>query len=165
MFFPQVLQPSTAMPPSFPSEAHLSRLRRALIPQPGKHAWQNLTDAERWEYHAYDYGFRRVQFGDRSESYTLDPEGKWYAAHLADQTESMYRAIIAKRMQPDRKPSLNCWEPGYADRYREPWFLELSTAQRQRIMEQDMERNDAWLHGSQDEYMAVCARQVRENLR
>jgi len=73
----------------FPSTKDLRGLRQKL--KNGGYHWTSLTDAERWRYHAYDYGFRQAHFNDRSRFYPLDPDGRWYDEHYAKQTERFYR--------------------------------------------------------------------------
>jgi hypothetical protein len=73
------------------------------------------------------------------------------------------------------KVVLNCWEPGYAVRYDEPRFVELSLVTQQRFKEQDLARAEAhrqWLRAvSQDErretataFVDLCRAQAAANL-
>ena len=66
-----------------------------------------------------------------------------------------------------RKP-LNCWELGYANRYDEPWFLELPIEKQILFKEQDLARATAYRHaqstGAWDEYRALCMQQASGNL-
>jgi len=76
---------------------------------------------------------------------------------------------------PRKSRGLNCWEPGYAERYREPWFLDLDVETQRNIKEQDLDRAEAWrqmriaepgdrLAAAEAEYLRVCMAQMNENL-
>jgi hypothetical protein len=73
------------------------------------------------------------------------------------------------------KPVLNCWEPGYAARYDEPWFRGLPVETQMRFKEQDLARSDAhrrWLNamtaeerrGAAEAFVALCITQASANL-
>lgn len=49
------------------------------------------TTEERWFYHAYDYGWRRVVLFDSSDQSHIDPDKLWFDARLAAQAEAMWR--------------------------------------------------------------------------
>lgn len=82
--------------------------------------------------------------------------------------------VREKLSLPDRlrlaaPKAANCWEPNYDKRYEEPWFLALPFETQRRYREQDFERLDVWRRlqsgeASEDEWLAVCRRQVFENL-
>lgn len=50
-----------------------------------------LTDDERWRWHAYDYGWRRVRLAARTDASPADPDRDWLDAPMADQAEKMFR--------------------------------------------------------------------------
>lgn len=75
-----------------------------------------------------------------------------------------------------RARTLNCWQPGYADCYDEPWFAELPGAEQIRFKEQDLARSDAWKaieNARNDEtrdaaekaFDAICRSQVADNFK
>jgi hypothetical protein len=88
--------------------------------------------------------------------------------------QSPYPALPAPE-RPRRKQMLNCWEPVYAERYREQWFLDLPIETQRRYKEQDLARLDAWnaIHNARSDddhglamaaYAALCMDQMKANL-
>ena len=63
-----------------------------------------LTDDERWFWHGYDYGFRRVVLGDDAPRSPIDQDGQWFDARLANVAESFYRRKFNKSVVVDRAP-------------------------------------------------------------
>jgi hypothetical protein len=82
---------------AFPSEAHRAHLRARL--EAAKWFFDRaFTDAEtRYQWHAYDYGWRRVVLGDRRRLSPIDEGGVWFDARLADEAEAMFRRKFGKR--------------------------------------------------------------------
>ncbi len=97
---------------SFPSAAHLRGLRQSL--KAASFQWTGLTLNERWEYHAYDYAFLRVQHGLDNHSYPLDPQGDWF-------NETMVQA--AERIYQPRKPLYTGEPVRPADTERDPELM------------------------------------------
>jgi hypothetical protein len=69
----------------------------------------------------------------------------------------------------------NCWAPGYAARYDEPWFCALPIETQKRYKEQDLARADAhrrWTQAMTQEarreaaeaFSALCVSQAAKNL-
>lgn len=60
-----------------------------------------IDEQQRWFWHAYDYGWRRVVMGDNRKFSPIDPDkgdgaGKWYDASLAAVAEKFYRTKLNK---------------------------------------------------------------------
>lgn len=64
------------------------------------------TTEERWFYHAYDYGWRRVVLFDSSDQSHIDPDKLWFDARLAAQAEAMWRKHF-RRPAPMRRAALS----------------------------------------------------------
>jgi hypothetical protein len=69
----------------------------------------------------------------------------------------------------------NCWAPGYAARYDEPWFRALLVETQKRYKEQDLARADAHRRWAQamtlearreaaEAFSAICVSQAAQNL-
>lgn len=52
-----------------------------------------FTEAEKSEWHAYDYGWRRAYLSDRSERSPIDISGQWFDSVLADAAERIFPLI------------------------------------------------------------------------
>ena len=76
--------------PIFPSTTDLRGLRQKVCPKKGAFSLTNLTETERWHYHAYDYGFRAARLENFERSYPLDPDGKWFDENLAGEAKEFY---------------------------------------------------------------------------
>jgi len=80
-------EPQEYLPPprgGFPSKPHHQFLRnkiRVNAPERGP-GYFALTDAEKWQYHAYDYAFRSVALHD--DRSPIDPERNWYDPQMVD---------------------------------------------------------------------------------
>lgn len=72
----------------FPSLSHHARLRQSHR-QGGVSA---LAADERWHWHAYDYGWRRVALGDVTDVSPVDPQRVWFDADLVEVAERYWRA-------------------------------------------------------------------------
>ena len=69
------MPPSDLMMIGFPSKAHYSGIRKSLRSR----SYSGLTDTERWQYHAYDYAWRRTFLGNADEAASpIDPDRSWY---------------------------------------------------------------------------------------
>jgi hypothetical protein len=73
--------------PMFPSLSY----RAALLQKRSCEGYGNLTDDQRFAYHAYDYGWRRVALDDFSVTSPIDSKGVWFNASLATQAEAVWR--------------------------------------------------------------------------
>ena len=51
-----------------------------------------LAADERWHWHAYDYGWRRVALGDVTDVSPIDPQRVWFDADLVEVAERYWRA-------------------------------------------------------------------------
>lgn len=69
--------------------------------------YAKLTTAERWQWHAEVYAFRRVVLGASNDEYTspCDPDGKWFDNTLVTEAERLLR----KKHKP-RKSQDDVWE-------------------------------------------------------
>ena len=77
--------------PVFPSRAHRNYLSEKL-----KAAGYNTANAfpdelQRWQHHAYDYGWRRVYMNNREPTSEIDPLGTFFVEDLATRAEQMFR--------------------------------------------------------------------------
>lgn len=52
--------------------------------------YSTFTDPELWQWHAYDYGWRRVYLKDRNERSPIDEDGAWYDPALATAAERVF---------------------------------------------------------------------------
>jgi hypothetical protein len=107
---PTVPAQTTALE-TFPGRDHHAALRRRCR-ETGIDA---LADDDRWFWHAYVYGFRRVTLGIRERHSPVDPEGKWFAGHLADEAERYYAGRFGHRAAAAHKP------PTHPDAIRTDW--------------------------------------------
>lgn len=86
--------------------------------------WRVLTEAEQWEYHADNYGWRRVDRDDYSTTSPTDSGGDFYDGPMAQVAEDWHRWRRSQhRPNRDRELTLegraiiNAWarSKGYAD--------------------------------------------------
>lgn len=90
------------MDTQFPSEPDRQRLHRICRTDPSSGRECSLRQSnlgagnDRWNWHAYDYGFRRVVWDVYDRSSPLDPLGEWFNAALADAAEAFLRARFGK---------------------------------------------------------------------
>lgn len=92
--------------PTFPSGANRTALHQKLQAiSGGKEAnkldLNLLSTEERWHWHAYDYGWRRVIKSDRQPVSPIDPDGDWYDAALAQAAELYWRRRFNKPTPKD----------------------------------------------------------------
>jgi hypothetical protein len=83
----------------FPSHEDRKALLRA-IEAAGWNLDRALCEEDRWRWHAYDYGWRRVQLGDDARAAPIDPGGVWFDEVLAGMAEQFHA-----RRRPDQRPS------------------------------------------------------------
>jgi hypothetical protein len=143
----------------FPSETHYKWLKEKGFD--GRQAEQDL-----WESHAYDYGWRRIILRTRDDNSPIDPDRRWFDEKLAALAEIFYARKFKRQEAPRRKTY--CWEPGYAARYEEPWFLALKIEDQLHFKEQDLARAEAHrLCTSPEDHEAfatLCREQAQSNL-
>jgi hypothetical protein len=92
----------------FPSDAHRQALLQSCHRDLKKETLSlaPLTDEQRWFWHSYDYGWRRVIMEDFSKQSPIDRSGEWYDASLARAAEDFYRRKFNKpRQQPRPDPT------------------------------------------------------------
>lgn len=70
-----------------------------------------MATADRWLWHGYDYGFRRVFLGDARALSPIDLDGKWFNGDLADSAERFYR-VDRVRHDPQRDAAILAYRPG-----------------------------------------------------
>ena len=81
-------EPEQYLPPPlarFPSKPHHQFLRNKIRvngPERGP-GYFALTDHEKWQYHAYDYAFRRLALHD--ENSPIDPDRQWHDSALVEE--------------------------------------------------------------------------------
>jgi hypothetical protein len=56
-----------------------------------------LAEGELWQYHAYDYGLRRVLQNDFSRVSPIDRNGRWFDEALVLDAEDLFRPTVRKR--------------------------------------------------------------------
>jgi hypothetical protein len=64
-----------------------------------------LSNEDRWCWHAYIYGFRRVQLRQFDKTSPVDGEGHWFNADMADRAERYYRQKLGIRPKPGDRPT------------------------------------------------------------
>ena len=77
----------------FPSFADHENLR--LIVAQGRYF--DLTDAQLWNFHSYEYGWRRVFLHSTNNFSPLDPQRQWFDHDSAAMAEAMFRAKVERR--------------------------------------------------------------------
>lgn len=87
----EVVTPDITAP--FPSAEHIAALRE-LVHDP-KQNYAVLTPDQRWQWHAYDYGWQRIfRFVERAVNVSpLDPDGKWFNGLMADRAEAFWNEV------------------------------------------------------------------------
>jgi len=98
----------TAQSTTFPSDADRLRLHRLICLRgapPKGTALPELTEEDRWCWHAYIYGFRRVQLGQFANTSPVDEQGDWYNADMAARAERYYRQKLGVRAKPSEHPT------------------------------------------------------------
>jgi hypothetical protein len=65
-----------------------------------------LSEDDRWLWHAYDYGWRRVVLDDVAKTSPIDRDGVWFDAALAYSAETFYRRKFNKPA-PGEGPAIN----------------------------------------------------------
>ena len=72
----------------FPNREHHTGLRKRLADA----GWRldSLDRQTRFEFHAYDYGWRRWKLQDRNPVSPIDPNGQWFDASLVAAAERMW---------------------------------------------------------------------------
>lgn len=96
---------------TFPSESDLLDLRRRFA----KGGIVNLTDPERWHWHGYTYGMRRVLMADFGKASPIDPLGDWYSDSIASAAETFYRKKFGRQVRQPFAPA------SYEDAVRTNW--------------------------------------------
>jgi hypothetical protein len=89
---------------TFPSDENHKGLRRLSRKDGNPDSTLNLAlldEADRWHFHAYDYGWRRVVLDDRSDQSPLDPWPRsWFDEHSVAVAEAYWRRRL-NRPAPD----------------------------------------------------------------
>jgi hypothetical protein len=96
---------------TFPSESDLLDLRQRFA----KGGIVNLSDPERWHWHGYTYGMRRVLMADFGRVSPVDPLGEWYSDSIASAAETFYRIKFGRQVRKKFVPASNL------DAVRENW--------------------------------------------
>ncbi len=74
-----------------------------------------MSDEDRWRWHAYDYGWRRVMLDDFTKRSPIDDAGEWFNASGAREAELFFR----RKFNRPEKPSVPA--PSHADAVRTNW--------------------------------------------
>lgn len=61
---------------------------------------EQLSREDRFFWHAYNYGFRRIALGLVDDKSPIDPERKWFDAELAAIAEAFWRPIWFPKSRP-----------------------------------------------------------------
>lgn len=120
----QMTLPVTDQMGTFPSREHHAALRQRFRQDGTK----IFSSDDRFHWHAYDYGWRRVMLGDQRHISPIDPTGEWFNEFLANGAEAFWRAKMGKQRLPRAVPS----DPGAerADWRRIP-FQSLTEAEKE----------------------------------
>lgn len=99
------LPPPTDQSTTFPSDADQQRLRQLIFlranPKKGT-APPEMSDDDRWSWHAYTYAFRRVFLGQFDRRSPVDEQGDWFNHGMVVQAERFYR--LKYNRPPPEKP-------------------------------------------------------------
>lgn len=109
---------------------------RTAPPDPHRRSYAELSEAERWDWHARIYAFRRVIMGIDERSSPTDPDGFWFDQPRVDYET---RRLLAKRgrIGDERLRDIEA----SADRYetarlnREAWAADLGYSSFKYMME------------------------------
>ena len=63
----------------------------------GDGRYSSLSDAQRWNWHSYDYGWRRVYLHSTTNFSPLDPQEAWFDPQSVAMAEAMFRAKVERR--------------------------------------------------------------------
>lgn len=77
-----------------------------------------MRDDQLWHYHAYDYAWRRMIFGDQSDRSPADPDGKWFNSALVEAAQDIFRKLPRERPQGESAADREAAE------YRDQWARE-----------------------------------------
>jgi hypothetical protein len=113
---------------TFPSLEHRESLQQKF--KAGGYSWSALTHPERSQYHAYDYGWRRVVLDDAKRVSPIDQEGRWFDPYLIGQAEAMWRRAHPEPKQPERAAMTP--PPGLSDEERKLWWSQADEVERLR---------------------------------
>lgn len=95
------------MDTTFPSKEHRKALRQPFLKTGKKSSTINLdllAEPDRWLWHAYDYGWRRVMVDDWEESSPIDSDGMWFDLRLANVAEGFWRRVLNKPLPVKHPP-------------------------------------------------------------
>jgi hypothetical protein len=92
------------MPPKFPDLQHRLALKKVAQTKRG-FDFDLLTEIQRKEWHAYDYGERRIYLQTRDDQIPTDPDKVWFDAELAAQAEIFWSKVSGKQAPPLLNPA------------------------------------------------------------
>lgn len=65
-----------------------------------------MSEDDRWNWHSYDYGWRRVMLGDYGTVSPIDPGGEWFSLDGVMRAERFFREVFKRpKLAPWSKPS------------------------------------------------------------
>ena len=134
--------------PQFPSGAHEKRLKEKL----SELGWVTMSTDEKMQWHSYVYARRQVFLHLSPESPPpTDPRKEWYFPRQVDEVMAGYKRgqLWRKERAPERiTPAMQAYQRG-------------DYTEAERLDNQDRARRN--FKGPDEEYVALCVRQVREN--
>jgi hypothetical protein len=125
--------------------------------------YSTLTEAERWNYHAYDYGWRRVFLSNHGGSSPIDPDGRWFDNDGATQAERMFLAQRSIRTEPRITPAERAAARGdheLAARFR---TQDRARAEAMALIEGDGKLSDGTWSPASLAFSALCRAQANAN--
>ncbi len=95
--------------PEFPSTAHQTQLQKRVLSAGStptselpsdKIGYHSFSEPEKWEYHAYDYAWRRHFLNIDDQSSPIDRRGEWHNPRLIGRVMRMLYPLHRSRADP-----------------------------------------------------------------
>jgi hypothetical protein len=64
-----------------------------------------LAEPDRWHWHAYDYGWRRVMLDEKVDQSPIDRYKRWFEPRLANVAEGFWRRALNKPLPVKHPPA------------------------------------------------------------
>ncbi len=157
--------------PHFPSTAHQTLLQRRVLAvsstpsselSADKIGYSSFTDPEKWEYHAYDYAWRRHFLNQDDQSSPIDRRGEWHDPRMIGRVMRMLYPLHRKveRITPADEAEAR-GDHERAVRYR---AQDRARAAAMALIEGDGKLPDGRWSPASQAFVTLCAQQARENL-